>query len=108
MNLKFKVISDSMLPLIPIGAELSFIEKSTGLNTFDIILFRRDEKLVVHYIWRNQYELNKSFITRSLKNIYKDEYPIEYSEILGQVRNFKIPLFTKIKILLLCLVKGEL
>lgn len=106
--IKFKVVSESMNPVIRIGDEL-ITKKITGdLNTFDIILFKRHNKLVVHYVWRNQKNFNNTVTTRSLQNIYLDEEPVSYSDIMGKVSNYKLSIFKKIKIILLCLIRGSL
>lgn len=106
--IKFKVVSDSMYPIIRIGDELLTEPVSAPLDTFDIILFKRYNKLVVHYVWRNQKNFNNTVVTRSLNNIYVDEEPVSYLEILGKVSNYKISFFKKIKIKLLCILRGQL
>ena len=107
MSVKFKVVTDSMAPLISIGDELLY-KKSNTYHTFDIILFARHSKLVTHFVWRNQLDFNKSIITRSLKDFYTDEEPVLESEILGVVENFKISIFTRIKIIYLCWINKKL
>ncbi|MGZ3691275.1 MAG: hypothetical protein ACXVAX_07215 [Pseudobdellovibrio sp.] len=97
MSLKFKVVSDSMFPVIKIGDELSFNKKEV-YNIFDIILFKRHGDLIVHFVWRDQMNFNNTLITRSLKNFNQDEEPVKIEEVLGTVDNFKIPFLTKIKI----------
>ena len=101
MSLKFRVVSDSMSPLIKIHDELSVLKKD-NYSTFDIILFKRNDKLIVHYVWRNQLAHNNTVITRSLKNIFVDEEPVSLDEILGLVINFKIGFLTRLIIYLRC------
>jgi len=107
MNLKFRVVSDSMAPLIKVGDELTF-EKKSAYNIFDIILFKRKDELFVHFVWRDQSSFNNTLITRSLKNYLADEEPVSIGEVLGTVAEFKIPAATKIKIYLNCLVRSKL
>lgn len=106
--IKLKVVSDSMHPIIRIGDELSTENITADLNTFDIILFKRHDKLVVHYVWRNQKDFNNTVITRSLQNIYHDEEPVSYEDLLGKISNYKLSSYIKIKILCLCFLRGRL
>ena len=108
MSLIFKVVSDSMSPLIKINDTLNITDQLMNYNTFDIIIFKRSTKLVVHYIWRNQIEFNQTVITRSLKNIYYDEEPVKKNEIVGLVTNFKIRPLLKFKLLALCYIRGSI
>ena len=107
MSMNFKVISGSMSPLIKIGDMLIVSAQQETYETFDVVLFKRSSKLVVHYIWRNQLERNNTFITRSFENIYSDEEPVAKDEIVGKVTNFKIGLLVKLKILTLCILTGK-
>lgn len=108
MTVNFKVVSDSMSPLIKVNDTLNVAEQIINYNTFDIIIFNRSAKLVVHYIWRNQIEFNQTVITRSLKNIYQDEEPVKKNQIVGIVTNFKIGPLLKFKLLALCYIRGSL
>lgn len=104
----FKVASDSMYPLIKINDKLVFESVAVDqLKIFDIIIFKRHEKLVVHFIWRNQIRHNQTIITRCLKNIYLDEEPILATEILGRVTNFKLSKFSQFIIFLKTLIYGK-
>ena len=106
MPIKFKVVSKSMHPTIRIGDELSIENIVVDINRFDIILFKRHNNLVVHYIWRNQKKFNNTVVTRSIEKIYFDEEPVNYSDIIGKVSNYKLSSFVKIKILLFCFIRG--
>ena len=108
MNIAFKVVSDSMTPLIKISDSLKVVSENKNYKIFDIIVFKRSSDLVVHYVWRNQIEFNQTVITRSLKNIYSDEEPIHKNEIIGQVTNFEIGPLLKYKILFLCFIARAL
>lgn len=107
-QIKFKVISDSMHPLIKIDNELHFVSDLKGLSVLDIVLFKREENLVVHFVWRNQINFNSTVITRSLKNPFVDEVPVEKPMILGRVTNFKIGFFLALKLFVLNILKGTL
>lgn len=108
MNLNFKVASDSMMPLIKIDGLLTVVKKTENYKIFDIIIFKRSSKLIVHYIWRNQVEFNQTIITRSLKNIYVDEEPVHKNEIIGVVENYRIGLISKIRIIIFCFIRRAL
>lgn len=108
MILNFKVVSDSMHPVIKINDLLQLEPAQNSLKRFDIILFKRNSVLVTHYIWKNQIAFNNSLITRSLKNIYRDEEPVNLSEIVGVVSNYQIPALVRFKVLALCFFKGAL
>jgi signal peptidase I len=100
-ELKYKVVSDSMTPLIPVGAELLLekINPETDLKKFDIIVFVKENKLTCHYVWRvNAHFDEGNFITRSLKTNIEDT-PFDGKKIVGRVVNFKIGFFKKIEIL---------
>ena len=107
-QIRFKVTSDSMEPVIKIDHELDIVSDLSELQVFDIILFVRTEKLFVHFVWRNQILYNKTVITRSLKNIYFDEEPVPFNQIVGRVTNFKLSFFYKIKIFFLSFIRGKL
>lgn len=106
--IKFIVVSDSMHPIIRVGDQLSIEGSPENFNMFDIVLFKRHNKLVVHYVWRDQKDFNNTVATRSIKNIFLDEEPVKYSDIVGKVSNYKLSLGKKIKILLFCFVRGRL
>lgn len=97
-----------MFPLIRLGDELEVGPLIYKLNTFDIVLFKKEEKLIVHFVWRNQISHNGTVITRSLKNIFEDEEPISADQILGFILNFKIGTLKRIKIFTLNLFLGKL
>lgn len=108
MSITFKVVSDSMSPLIKINEFLKISNENKDYRPFDIIIFKRSSKLVVHYIWRNQIAFNQTVITRSLKKIYFDEEPVHQNDIIGLVTNFKIGPLLKYKILIFCFIMRTL
>lgn len=107
MNVKFKVVSDSMHPLIKIGQLLTLAPRKPAYKTFDMIVFRRGSNLVVHYVWRDQSARNNTVVTRSLKNIYSDEEPVGLDEIVGEVCDVRCGTFLRLKIVFQCLLTGN-
>lgn len=105
--MNFKVVSGSMHPLIKIGDMLNVDGRQSTYNTFDIVLFKRSARLVVHYVWRNQLEVNNTLITRNLGDIYSDEEPVAKSEVVGKVTNFTFGPGLKFKIVVLCIITGN-
>lgn len=88
-KVELKVVSDSMMPLIPIGAMLE-VEPSEDYELFDIVLFKVKDKMYCHYIWKINSKIDKDYlVTRSLKTAEED-FPIHQNQILGVVRNFRI------------------
>lgn len=96
-----------MHPLIKIGDMLTVDGQQSSYRTFDIVLFKRSANLVVHYVWRNQLQINNTLITRSLNDIYSDEEPIAKNEIVGKVTNFNFGIPLKAKIVILCILTGN-
>lgn len=108
MKVNFVVASDSMMPLLKVGDHLQLTEKSRNLKIFDVIVFNRQQKLLVHYVWKNQLDFNNSVITRSLKNPYQNEEPVLYSEIAGIIHLPAFSVWLKTKVILKCLIAGKL
>lgn len=107
-TIHFKVISDSMTPVIPIGSLLNITTDLSNIKTFDIILFKKSTYLVVHFVWKNQMNYNGTIITRSLKQFSLDEEPVSKDQIIGQVTNFSISNLVKFKIYFINLLKRKL
>lgn len=99
-KIEIKIISDSMEPFLKIEEKIYTIPVTKDFEVFDLIVFWRDGKLICHFVWRNQISFNKTVVTRSFKNIYLDEKPVESRYILGFISNKKISFFTKIVIVL--------
>lgn len=98
--IKYKIISDSMTPLIPVGAEIEIesVKGTDHLERFDILVFKEDNKLICHYFWH----INKVFdqgkiVTRNLKDGGRD-IPFEFEKLHGRVINYKIRSWMKLKI----------
>lgn len=102
MNLlKYKVVSDSMTPLIPVGAELDLekIDESVPLKKFDIVVFVQNNQLMCHYVWHVNETFDKGIIrTRGLKHNEEDE-PFHRKLIVGKVKNYRIGTLQKLWIL---------
>lgn len=100
--LKYKIVSDSMSPLIPIGAEIEIRKLVDGeqLKKFDIILFKQDMRLVCHYFWHENKIFDKGMInTRCIKNLDED-HPFARTQVIGVVTNFKIGNWLKFKMII--------
>lgn len=101
MEIKFRVVSGSMEPLIQIGAdlELEHVELE-DLKRFDILVFKETPVYMCHYVWHVNKTFNKGdIITRSLKEGHCDD-AFSFDKVLGRVINYKIGFFTKCRLLL--------
>lgn len=99
--LKYQVVSDSMMPLIPIGSEITIkkIQDVDRLKKFDIIVFKSGNLLMCHYYWHQNQHFDKGMITtRALKSGGHD-IPFDKNKILGIVTNFKLSGWMKISII---------
>ncbi len=98
--LKLKVVSDSMIPLIPIGAILVIekIEENYKFQKFDILLFQIDNKLLCHFFWHQNKHFDKNLIiTRNLKDGDFD-HPFPRGKVVGIVKNYKLSFFHKVRV----------
>lgn len=105
MNLKFKVISDSMAPVLRVGDELDVAALPPEPKVFDILLFQRHQRMFVHFVWRYQ-KSQRTIVTRSLKNPFCDEEPVMLSEVIGKIDGVHIGFLRRWKILGLNLLRG--
>lgn len=97
---KYRIISDSMSPIIKVD-ELISIEDSSldNLSRYDIIIFWQNNKLICHFIW-SQLKDSKdevNLITKSIKNPKDIDLPVPKGNVLGKV-NVDINLFWRIYI----------
>jgi hypothetical protein len=100
--IKYRVITDSMEPLIPVGSEIELrkFEDQDKIELFDILVFMNNGKLICHYFWHSNEVFDRGLIvTRCLKNKNLDE-PFERKNILGIVINYKISFWMKLKIII--------
>lgn len=101
MEIKYRVVSDSMEPLIQIGAELILERvRSEDIRKFDILVFKETPVYMCHYVWHVNKVYNKGdIITRSLKEGRLDD-AFSFDKVLGRVVNYKIGFLMKCRILL--------
>ena len=92
-EMTFKVVSDSMEPLIMTGEKIKVRSiKIDQLHLFDIIVFLKGEKLICHYIWHmNTLRSWDGLRTLTTKNMPGGEdLPVPENQILGIVTSHKI------------------
>lgn len=58
-QLRVKIISPSMEPLIRVDQKLTVHKVETQLKPFDIIIFFQKDRLICHYIWHINKHLKK-------------------------------------------------
>lgn len=107
-KIEIKIISNSMEPLLKIEEKISAVPVTKKIEVFDLIVFWRDGRLFCHYVWRNQISFNKTVITRSFKNLYSDEKPVESRYILAIISGKKINFCKKSSILLKNILKRSI
>ena len=101
--LKIQIVSDSMSPLIKIGQKLEIIALPTEsmVKKYDILVFWQANKLNCHIFWewrqdiRNQKLLG---ISKSMKEPKGEDFPWDFEQVLGIVRDVEVSFFTKLKI----------
>lgn len=100
--LKFKVVSDSMSPLIPVGTEVYIrkFEMNDVLKRFDILLFKQGDRLICHYFWHENKVFDKGLINTRCIRYGGQDNPFSRSQIIGVVTNFKIGCWLRMKILI--------
>lgn len=97
---KYRVVSGSMEPVIPVGTELFLEPVSFGdLKKFDIIVFNDSGKYTCHYIWHINKNIDQGMIiTRNLDG-YRFDDPFSFEKVVGRVTNIKLPFWIKLKLL---------
>ncbi len=105
--LRFRIISDSMEPLLKVGDEIVW-EKTEkpfeDFKRFDLILFRQNQNLYCHFLWKINYR-QRVFVTRSYCYLWHEDLPLTQNQILGKVTNYQLSFWQKIKVLFYFLVK---
>lgn len=99
--LRFRIMSDSMIPLLKVGEEIIWdkIENpAQQLRRFDLILFRRGTLLFCHYLWKINARRDL-YITKPLKNIAVEDLPLKSSDILGRLVSHRLNYWWRFKIL---------
>jgi hypothetical protein len=99
--LDIQIVTDSMAPIVRVGGKYQIRRIEKNLKKFDIIVFRREKKLIAHYVWRVNNLKEKTITTRSLKVPNLDELPIQEADIVGILDNVEIGLLTKLKLRLI-------
>lgn len=94
------VVSDSMSPLIAIGEDIVVHPRPAkeDLKIFDIILFYQGGRLNAHFLTKIDWQ-GDTFITRPLKDPRHQDYPLQYQDILGIIKNKKLNWWHKLKVL---------
>lgn len=100
--LHFRIASDSMSPVLNVGDEI-FWDKvdnvAHDLKRFDLIVFRQGTDLFCHYLWQKNPKRDL-YITKPLKNMAREDLPLNSSAILGRVTSHRLNFFWRLKILL--------
>jgi phage repressor protein C with HTH and peptisase S24 domain len=90
---KFRIVTGSMSPLIPVGASV-VVDGKAEIKPHDIIVFWHDEKLICHVLWHENKIIQKNgqkiYVTRPLRGSYRD-FSILESQVLGRVVNYQLP-----------------
>jgi signal peptidase I len=108
---QIKIVSDSMNPIIKVGEILKVAPLRTEgeIKRFDIIVFFDGNTLKCHFVWLGmQNKFSSQITTRSLGDLYHDEVPLSRELILGWIIDRKIPLWWKLKIILLNTLRGTI
>lgn len=96
-QLPLKVVSDSMTPVIPVGAKLMLTKlRPEELERYDILVFKQREQLNCHFFWAWNYD--GQMMTRSLKNPLENDLPCSTEDVLGKVTNFELKTTQKLRI----------
>lgn len=92
---KFKIVTGSMSPLIPVGSTV-FVDTTAAINPTDIIVFWQNRKLICHILWSKNKIISHDgegiLVTRPLDSGRRD-LSILSSNVLGKVINYKLPLW---------------
>lgn len=101
-KMDFKVVTDSMTPLIAVGAKIQVESLEDEPSRFDILVFWNGRLLICHFLWFTNQITDPCegpiYITRNLLNEGED-LPIPGKHVLGRVTNFRIPTLTRLGIL---------
>ena len=95
-NYTFKVVSDSMAPIINVGDEIKVDLSTKEFSVFDIIVFLQNEKLVCHVVLKKQSEFEPGSIITAPYKYSKLDFPVAPDCILGLVSSHKLSLFNKL------------
>lgn len=100
-----RIASGSMDPLLKVGEHLKIVPVIfSQIKKFDIIVFWNGSILICHYVWHTNRQKwgqeNSHLVTRSFKGGAED-FPISEKQVVGVVHEKKIPLTSKIKLIIL-------
>lgn len=94
---KGKVITDSMVPVIRPGEEITVAVGEKNLSRFDIIVFYQNEKLTCHYLWQKNKIVHPILLqTRNMKK--EQDHPVPESDYLGKVISHHLTIFQKLRL----------
>lgn len=92
---KFKIVTGSMDPLIPVGSNV-VVDTTTEIKLSDIIVFWQDNKLICHILWRKNKIISQNgqeiLVTRPLFG-RRTDLSITANHVLGKVINYHLPLW---------------
>jgi hypothetical protein len=92
------VITDSMVPIIKVGEKIKVTKDISKLKPFDIIVFFFQDKLICHFLIKNESELSPGrIITGSYKQVGFD-FPVPKENILGLVTSHHLSWLQKLRI----------
>jgi hypothetical protein len=99
-SVEIRIASGSMEPVLKVGGRYNLEKVSIqDLRRFDIIVFRRGQILIAHYVWHVNRHFDKGhIITRSLIPGGED-LPILPSDVFGRVQLIKIPSWTRLRLI---------
>ena len=107
-EIKLRVVSDSMAPLLKVDEIIRVHEfHPTELVKYDIVVFWQNNKIISHFLWSKQTDPHTGeniYITKSLKDPRGFDIPVKERLLLGRV-DAKITRLTKIKVSLINLLK---
>jgi hypothetical protein len=95
---KGKVVTPSMVPVIPVGAQIVIDVGSKDLKRFDIIVIFIEGKLVCHYLWQMNKIVQPMLLqTRNMSGGL--DFPVGFHDYLGKVISHRLSLWQRLKIL---------
>jgi hypothetical protein len=97
----FKVVTDSMAPVLPVGTTVKIqpVTNLLSLRRFDIVIFRDHGALTCHFVWsHNRIDVEPTLTTRSLKHTGVDDLPVSADALLGKVASHRISAYWRFKI----------
>lgn len=108
-SIQLTVVSGSMAPLIQAGEKISVIPLKREPKRFDVIVFMLEGRFTCHYVRQSNRFISAgtTLVTRGIGNRAED-LPIQTKDILGLVSSHRLGVFTRLKIIILDLLRGDL